>query len=103
VAVLGIGVNFPSQLVGFLSGPAAPDGQNFAALDNPDYKRLTDQAAGTPGAPGCELWAQAEKALFQRQDVVPLSVSLVHYFGNKARFSPGYAGPEPTSLRLLAS
>lgn len=101
-AVLGIGVSFPSQLVGFLSGPAVPDGQNFAALNNPDYTRLAGQAGGTPGAAGCELWAQAEKTLFQRQDVVPLSVSIVHTFGNKARFASGWAGYEPTSLRLLA-
>lgn len=101
VAMLGIGVAYPSQLVGFLAGPAAPKGQNFAAIDNPGYQRLTARAIGTPGAAGCGLWAQAETALFSRADVVPLAVSHVHWFGNGTRYRIGSAGPEPTSIRML--
>lgn len=102
VAVLGIGVSFPSQLVGFLSGPAPPEGQNFPAISNSEYDRLAEQAGQTTGQAGCELWAQAEKALFQRFDVIPMSAGVVHTYLNKARYTVGDAGPEPTSIRLLA-
>lgn len=100
-AVLGIGADYPSQLVGFLTGSAPPDGQNFAAIANPDYDRLIEQAAQATGPAGCELWAQAETELFRRFDVVPVSISVAHTFLNKVRYEPGVSGPEPTSIRLL--
>jgi peptide/nickel transport system substrate-binding protein len=102
-AVLGIGVSYPSQLVAFFAGPAAPDGQNFAAIDNPDYTRLSGQAGATAGDAGCQTWADAEKALFKRVDLLPLSIATVYSYGNKAQYRFGNAGVEPTSIRLLAS
>ncbi|HYU04555.1 MAG TPA: ABC transporter substrate-binding protein [Jatrophihabitantaceae bacterium] len=100
--VLNLGVNNPSQLTAYLSGPIPPDGQNFAAIKNPEYDQLSAQAVGTPGKAGCDLWGKAEKALFTRVDVLPVSISEVYSFGNKARFASGLLGLEPTSLRLLA-
>jgi len=100
--VLNLGVNNPSQLTAYLSGPIPPDGQNFAAIKNPEYDQLSAQAVGTPGKAGCDLWGKAEKALLQRLDVLPVSISQVYSFGNKARFASGLLGLDPTSLRLLA-
>lgn len=102
-SVFTIGVSLPSQVLGFLSGPTPPDGQNFAGIQNADYQRLSGQALGTAGADGCALWAKAEQALFRGADVVPVSISNVLWFGNKGRYRIGVNGPEPTSLRLLAS
>jgi peptide/nickel transport system substrate-binding protein len=102
VASLGVGVSFPSQLVPFLSGPAPPDGQNFAAIGNAEYTRLAKQASATPGTPGCDLWAEAERSIVREADMVPVSIGMLNYFGNKAEYSIGQAGPEPTSVRLLA-
>ena len=102
VTVLNVGVNNPSQLTSFFSGPIPPDGQNFAAVKNAEYDQLTTQAIGTPGAAGCELWGKAEKALFTRLDVLPVSMSEVYSFGNKATFNSGLYGLDPMSLRLLA-
>jgi peptide/nickel transport system substrate-binding protein len=102
VTVLNLGVNNPAQLTPFFSGPIPPDGQNFAAVKNAEYDQLSTQAVGTPGAAGCDLWGKAEKALFARLDVLPVSMSEVYSFGNKARFASGLTGLDPTSLRLLA-
>jgi peptide/nickel transport system substrate-binding protein len=102
VTMLSLGVSNPSQLLAFFSGPFPPDGQNFAAIKNPEYDQLSAQAVGTPGSAGCDLWGKAEKALLQRLDVLPVSISQVYSFGNKARFASGLLGLEPTSLRLLA-
>ena len=102
VAVLGIGVSYPSQLVGFFSGPAAPKGQNFGATQNPDYDRLVKAATGQSGSAACTGWAAAEKALLTRVDLLPISVTTAYSFGNKARYRFGVDGIDPTSIRMLA-
>lgn len=101
VAALGIGVSYPSQLVGYLSGPVPPNGQNFSGIVNADYTSLAGQAVVTPGPAGCDLWAQAEKSLFSATDLVPVSITYVPTYTTKATFVYGNAGPEPTSIRLL--
>jgi peptide/nickel transport system substrate-binding protein len=72
VVWLPIGVNLPSQLIGFLSGPGAPEGGNFAHLKNERYERLVAEADGKPGPEGCKLWLEAESALFENADLVPV-------------------------------
>ncbi|QWF83533.1 ABC transporter substrate-binding protein [Amycolatopsis sp. CA-230715] len=101
--VFGIGVSYPSQLVGYLSGAKPPAGTNFSAIDNAEYANLSGQAGKTPGDAGCALWQRAEQALLRAGDVVPVSTGLVHYFGNKATYQPGIWGLEPTSIRMVAS
>lgn len=72
VVWLPIGVNLPSQLIGFLSGPNAPEGGNFAHLTNERYENLVAEAGGKPGPEGCKLWLEAESALFENADLVPV-------------------------------
>lgn len=72
VVWLPIGVTLPSQLVGFLSGPAAPKGANFAHLNNAKYQELVAKAALVPGAEGCKMWLESESALFENSDLVPV-------------------------------
>ncbi|MFB9206705.1 ABC transporter substrate-binding protein [Nonomuraea spiralis] len=72
VVWLPIGVTLPSQLVGFLSGPAAPKGANFAHLKNAEYEGLVAEAAKLTGAEGCAKWEKSESALFDAADLVPV-------------------------------
>ncbi|MER6582149.1 ABC transporter substrate-binding protein, partial [Nonomuraea sp. NPDC001023] len=72
VVWLPIGVTLPSQLVGFLSGPAAPKGANFAHLKNAEYERLVAEAAKLTGPEGCAKWLASESALFDNADLVPV-------------------------------
>ncbi|MBE1559526.1 ABC transporter substrate-binding protein [Nonomuraea africana] len=72
VAWLPIGVALPSQLIGFLSGPAAPEGANFAHLDNARYTELVAKAGGRPAPASCADWEAAESALFEAADLVPV-------------------------------
>ena len=102
VGALGIGVSYPSQLVGFFSGPAAPAGQNFPAIQNADYDRLVKQAGSAAGQEACRQWAAAEQALIKRTDLLPVSVTTAYSYGNKARYVYGVNGIEPTSIRMLA-
>jgi peptide/nickel transport system substrate-binding protein len=95
-------VQFPSQLVPFLSGVAPTKGTNFAHIDNPDYERLAADASAKPDAEGCPLWKQAEEALIKRVDVVPFYDQAYPVWGNGARFAESANGIVPTTLRVAA-
>lgn len=101
IAWVPLNVNSPDQLVPFLSGPAAPDGTNFAGIDNADYASAVDEAMGLPGAEGCDAWLEAESHLIAAADVVPFANNNVPTYGNGARFVyPGQL--VPTSFRMVA-
>lgn len=97
-----IGVSLPSQLLGYLSGPAIPDGSNFAHIHNDDYDALAKEAATKPvDDGGCETWAQAESALFDNVDVVPFAerTQLLASKGAEVFIPGGLA--QPTMFRML--
>ncbi|MFI6393998.1 ABC transporter substrate-binding protein [Nonomuraea sp. NPDC050547] len=100
VVWLPIGVFLPSQLEGFLSGPAAPKGANFAHLDNARYSELIAQAKLKPGEEGCKLWLEAETALFGNSDLVPVTENTVLVAGKGATFDLVATVLIPTSIRL---
>ncbi|MEV0389342.1 ABC transporter substrate-binding protein [Nonomuraea sp. NPDC050643] len=99
----GFKLNLPHQMVPFATGGTPPQGQNFAGIENTAYEELVKQAGSTAGAAGCALWNDAEKALFQAVDVVPVSESELPYFLSKAEASTeGWLQlPIPTSIRVL--
>lgn len=97
-----IGVSLPSQLLGYVSGPAVPEGSNFSAIENEDYDRLAAEAEEMSLDEGaCEKWAEAETALFEDFDVVPVVeyTSLLATNGAEV-YMPG-ALAQPTKFRLF--
>lgn len=101
VAWAAVNVNTPDQLVPFLSGPAAPQGNNFAGISDPDYDAAVKSAMAIPGTAGCRDWLAAESGLIAKADVVPFAGTVVRTFGKGARFeTPGEL--VPTSIRMLA-
>ncbi|GAA5143492.1 ABC transporter substrate-binding protein [Nocardioides marinquilinus] len=101
VAWLPLNVNYPDQLVPFLSGTTAPDGTNFAEIENADYEAGVAEASKLPAEEGCATWLEAEANLVEDADVFPFANSLVKTFGNGAEFE--YPGQfVPTSIRMLA-
>lgn len=101
VAWVSLNLNSPDQLVPFLSGPAAPQGNNFAAISNPDYDRAVTSAMAIEGVAGCKDWLAAESLLIAKADIVPFAAKAVPTFGKAARFAtPGQL--VPTSIRMLA-
>jgi len=101
VAWIPLNVNNPDQVVGFVSGPAAPDGTNFAGIQNADYEAGVAEAMGMVGTEGCDTWADAEAALFQSADLVPFANNIVKTFGKGAEFQM-IDTIIPTSIRMLA-
>ncbi|MFI7611360.1 ABC transporter substrate-binding protein [Nonomuraea terrae] len=100
VVWLPIGVILPSQLVGFLSGPAAPEGANFAHLANKRYEQLVAEASKLPSAEGCPKWLESESALFETADLVPVVDTTVLVAGKGATFRVSAGSLVPTSIRL---
>ncbi|MBT2225682.1 ABC transporter substrate-binding protein [Nonomuraea sp. NEAU-A123] len=97
---LPIAVTLPTQLVGFLSGPAAPKGANFAHLANTRYESLIAQASEMSSAEGCKLWLEAESALFENGDLVPVVENTILAAGKGATFTMTAGSVVPTSIRL---
>jgi peptide/nickel transport system substrate-binding protein len=92
-------VSLPSMLVPFYSGPTAPNGTNFASIDNPDYTAAVTAASAKAGSEGCDDWAAAEEALFETTSVVPYANITRSTFANKSTFTEG-DGIDPTSIRM---
>jgi peptide/nickel transport system substrate-binding protein len=102
VTWLQLTVSSPDQLVPFLSGPAAPEGNNFASIDNADYAAGVAEAMTMNGTEGCDTWLAAESALVRDADVVPFANQTVNTFGSGARFESGAVAVVPTSIRMTA-
>lgn len=96
-----LGINTPSQAVPFVSGPAAPSGENFAHISNAAYTSLATKAAALPGTSGCSQWNGAEKQLFKAVDLVPFQNASLPAWAKNASFQMADGLIEPTSLRLL--
>jgi peptide/nickel transport system substrate-binding protein len=95
-----LNVNTPDQLVAFLSGPAAPNGTNFAGIDNATYTADATKAMAESGADGCDDWKAAEAALFKAADIVPFANNLLPVFVKGATLSQS-GTIVPTSIKML--
>lgn len=102
VSLAPVGFSLPSQLVPFVSGPAAPDGTNFAHISNPGYEQGAQQAAAKPGDASCADWTAAEAALVKRVDAVPYFDSVVPIYASGSKFELGQGSVNPSSIRMLA-
>ncbi|TYP90417.1 ABC transporter substrate-binding protein [Blastococcus xanthinilyticus] len=99
---LTLNVSSPDQLVPFMTGPAAPEGNNFAHIDNADYAEGVAEAMTMNGSEGCDTWLAAESALVRDADVIPFANQQLNTFGSGARFESGAVVVIPTSIRMLA-
>lgn len=95
-------VQFPSQIVPFLSGATPADGTNFAHLSNKTYSEQAAIASAKPGSTGCDDWQKAEAALVKSVDVVPYYNKVYPVWGRGVTFVNNASGLIPTTLRVLA-
>jgi peptide/nickel transport system substrate-binding protein len=100
VAWVPIGVTLPSQLVGFMSGPGAPKGANFAHVANERYESLIAEAAKVPAAEGCPKWLESESALFENADLVPVVENTVLQVSKGGTYEVQASVFVATSIRL---
>ncbi|GAA2810267.1 ABC transporter substrate-binding protein [Kribbella solani] len=97
---LPITVGIPSDFVARLSGPTPPAGANLASIHNAGYDKETAAAAALPLDRACPHWIAAEKALFEKVDVVPVVDGTIPTFGKGVGFRLQGGLIDPTSLRL---
>lgn len=71
VSFVGMSSNQPTGFRPFFVGPAAPDGPNFGAIDNPVYAQKQAEASQVAGLDSCPLWIDAETAVVERADWMP--------------------------------
>ncbi|HWC24416.1 MAG TPA: ABC transporter substrate-binding protein [Flexivirga sp.] len=95
-----LNVSSPDQLVGFMSGPAAPKGNNFAGIDNPTYRAKVAKAETMTGAAGCSTWLAAESSLVKAADVIPWANQSRLTFGKGSTFDINGV-LQPTSIRMV--
>ncbi|MFF1649461.1 ABC transporter substrate-binding protein [Streptomyces sp. NPDC058240] len=102
IAWAPIGVTLPDQLTQFYDGPPPPKGNNFGSITNPEYRRLTAQAAAKPGAAGCALWDAADATLVKHVDIVPIVSKANQYYGKGVTFEVDGSGIVPSTVRRSA-
>ncbi|HET6505320.1 MAG TPA: ABC transporter substrate-binding protein [Baekduia sp.] len=97
-----VGVTAPSQFTPFVSGEAPPKGANWGHVENADYDRLVAKAATTTGdAATCQVFNDAERALVQRVDVVPMvALDTTWFVSKKAEFQVSPLGVIPMTIRM---
>lgn len=100
VSFVTLGFTLPSQMIPFLSGPAAPDGLNAGHVDNEEYLEAAQSALQKPGTEGCDDWNAAEETLYSRVDVVPFASELRKWFLRRATFDLVHGVIDPTSIRM---
>lgn len=71
---------------------------NFGRVNNKEFNKFAAQAPATLGEERCSNWAQAEAALLERTDVVPLMWPIANYFSKDLTFETGY---RTTDLRTI--
>ncbi len=102
VHMFGFGVSLPSQAMRFVSGPVPPKGRNIAGIDVPRYGELAAKAITMTPPASCQYWRQAEQALWQGVNPVPIAQKpWVYYLRNARAQATSFDIPIPTSLRVL--
>lgn len=92
----------PDQMTGYLSGATPPDGINFSGVDNDQYNELVAEASALVAPDSCTHWNEAEQALWQTFDVLPIAETTLPYFLKDAEAETnGSDIPIPTSIRVL--
>lgn len=96
-----LGIDEPSELVPFVSGPTPPKGTNFAYISNAAYTADITKAASMADTAGCRYWNAAEVALLKAVNVVPFADSAPATFATGATFQLSRGFVVPSSVRML--
>ncbi|MDL4819541.1 ABC transporter substrate-binding protein [Actinomadura opuntiae] len=98
-------LNFSGTLTAgaiLLTGPNPPEGRNFGGIGNAGFDAGFAKAMATTDQAGkCAAWGAAQKALLERDDVVPLStVPVAFVLGKSADAVVSGGAVDPTSFRV---
>jgi peptide/nickel transport system substrate-binding protein len=97
---LALSIPFQSGVFGLLGGPFPPDGTNAGHVSNKEFTALATKGNQTVGPEGCQLWIEAEKALFSNADAAPIAGVITNWVTNKASFQVMQGRIIPSSIRM---
>ena len=72
---------------------------NFGRVRNADFDKYTSEAPGLMGDERCKAWQNAEAALLERTDIVPLMWPIANYFSDDLTFETGYRTLDLRTIR----
>lgn len=75
----------------FVTGAAPPDGANFASIGNKAFEASVAKAQASLGEERCRHWGDAQQAIVENADVVPLVHAKPYWFVRDG-FAAGLAG-----------
>nr|BFE78597.1 hypothetical protein GCM10020093_011980 [Planobispora longispora] len=86
-----------------LTGPPPPNGRNFGAVENAEFGRNVAMAMATVDESAkCAAWAEAQKSVLSRHDIVPLStVPVTYVFNRRVAGATPLGLVDPSSLRIV--
>jgi peptide/nickel transport system substrate-binding protein len=91
----------PTTLLRSFGGPPPPKGQQYTAVDNPEFNRISAIAKAKLTTKACPEWAAAERALYQQADVIPFADAQAAWYGHDVTFKPWLlSAVYPETLRL---
>lgn len=93
-------ISLPTDWQSIFTAPAAPDGPNFASINNGQYEELVAQANTLVGAASCATWERAEEAVLKAVDIVPIVNNTSVFYGSGVKFDVSLGILVGTSLRV---
>jgi peptide/nickel transport system substrate-binding protein len=92
-------IPLPSLYYNQVAGSGPLD--NLPKIDNPRYAELAAKAwaAAPDSKERCDLWQQAERALLEQADTVPMDQPVKYWFGNGLTFDAAYFKIDPFTIR----
>ena len=92
----------PYPLVTKMSSNLGEGGSyNFGRTRNATFDDLAKKAPGALGAERCQLWGDAEAALLEKTNLVPLMWPVTNYFTNGLTFEAGYRTVDLRTIRAV--
>lgn len=91
----------PYPLVNKMSSNLGEGGAyNFGRVHNAKFNTLVKQASTRIGEERCKLWGQAEAALLERTDLVPLMWPIANYYAHGLDFDTDYRTINLRTIRI---
>jgi len=74
-------------------------GDNYSGVSNPEFDAAAKTALAAEGDARCVAWQEAERAVLEQVNVLPLDQPIKYWFGNGVTFNARFYKLDPFSIR----
>ncbi len=75
------------------------NGDNYTGVSNPEFDAAANTALAAEGEARCVAWKEAERAVLEQVNVLPLDQPIKYWFGNGVTFNARFYKIDPFSIR----